>query len=201
MKRLPLLASLAAALLLAGPLSAQTVTAPAVTAPVPTVITAGYAEVWSDAAGLETFALFKDNVVVTGTNLRITCDRIDATLAGKNETPSPAATAGTAQNVERFKTVIATGKVRIIQGDREANCERAEVFPREGKIVLTGQPVVQDHGGGFTWIGEPMTLLKNERRVLGPNTKLVLPVIKDLGFDKNAPLPKPAESGAAPAAK
>jgi lipopolysaccharide export system protein LptA len=195
------LSTLALLLALAGHHSAQPAPSPAAltTTPVPTVITAGYAEVWTGPTDLETFALFKENVVVTGTNLRITCDRIDATLAGKNETPAP--TTGTAQNIERFKTIVATGKVRIIQGGREANCERAEVFPREGKIVLTGQPVVQDHGGGFTWIGEPMTLLKNERRVFGPNTKIILPEIKDLGFDKNTPLPKPAETDAAPAAK
>ena len=29
----------------------------------------------------------------------------------------------------RFKSLIATGRVRIVQGEREASCDRAEVMP------------------------------------------------------------------------
>ena len=196
MKRL--LASLASTLALAlGAFAQNNAPAPAAgpVTPVETVITAAYSEVWTNEAGDETYAIFKGNVVVTGTNLRITCDRIDTTLASQNDRPAPGTSQNTtAEDIERFKTIVATGKVRITQGDREAHCERAEVLPREGKIVLTGGPVVMDHGAGVTWIGEPMTLLKNERRVIGENTKLILPAIKqDLGFDKDAPAPKPAD--------
>jgi lipopolysaccharide export system protein LptA len=164
--------------------------------PVDTVITAEKADIKSNEAETETYAFFEGNVVVTGTNLRITCDRIDATVAGGKDTVSaPSATTdekNTASDVEKFKHVLATGKVRIVQGDREANCERAEVFPREGKIILTGNPVVMDHGAQVTWVGERLILLKNERRVMGDNVKVTFPPIKqDLGFDKNAPVPQP----------
>jgi lipopolysaccharide export system protein LptA len=157
--------------------------------PVETVITSASAEIWSNEAQTETYAIFNGNVVVTGTNLRITCDRIEATAIGGKD---PASKNATAQDVEKFKTILATGKVHIVQGDREANCERAEVLPREGKIVLTGKPVVIDRGAGAVFTGEPMTLLKNERRVQGENVSISFPPIKDLGFDENTPAPKPA---------
>ncbi|MGC4074312.1 MAG: LptA/OstA family protein [Nibricoccus sp.] len=166
-----------------------------VASPVDTVITSTYAEIWSNEAGTETYAIFKGDVVVTGTNLRITCDRIDATAIGRND---PAAKNTTAQNVEKFKTIVATGKVRIVQGDREANCERAEILPRESKIILTGQPVVIDHGTNAVAIGDRLILLKDQRRVQGDNVKITFPPVKDLGFDKNAPAPKP-ETDVAPA--
>jgi lipopolysaccharide export system protein LptA len=167
--------------------------------PTATVITAATAEIWSNEAQTETYAIFKGNVVVTGTNLRITCDRIDATATGKTTTSDSTASVpatgknATAGDVEKFKQIIATGKVRIVQGDREAHCERAEVLPRESKIVLSGQPVVIDRSTNSVATGEPLTLLKDERRVLGENVKITFPPIKDLGFDKNAPAPKPED--------
>ncbi|ATC62759.1 hypothetical protein CMV30_01570 [Nibricoccus aquaticus] len=192
MKLLRLLPLLAFAV---APLGAQT--PPATPVPlVETVITATSAEIWSNETGTETYAIFKGNVVVTGTNLRITCDRIDATAAGSNDTTAKNTTA---QDVEKFKTILATGKVHIVQGDREANCERAEVLPREGKIVLTGKPVVIDRSANIVFTGEPMTLLKNERRVQGENVRIILPSVPDLGFDKNSPAPaKPADAAPKP---
>jgi lipopolysaccharide export system protein LptA len=170
----------------------------ALIAPVETVIEALSAEIWTNEAGTETYAIFKGNVVVTGTNLRMTCDRIEATSVGKND-PASSVKGTTAQDVEKFKTLLATGKVHIVQGDREANCERAELLPREGKIVLTGTPVVIDRGAQVVFTGEPMTLLKNERRVLGENVKFTFPPIPDLGFSKNAPAPtKPADAAPTP---
>jgi lipopolysaccharide export system protein LptA len=198
MKLLRLLPLLALATV---PLSAQTApqasTSPVT--PVETVITASSAEIWSNEAGTETYAIFKGNVVVTGTNLRMTCDRIEATSIGSND---PLAKNTTAQDVEKFKTLLATGKVHIVQGDREANCERAEVLPREGKIVLTGTaghpPIIIDRGSGVTWISEPAILLKNDRRVHGENVKIIFPPVQDLGFDKNAPATTTTPADAAP---
>jgi lipopolysaccharide export system protein LptA len=173
-RSLPFLALLAFASLL----RAQPAPAPALAAPEETVITATKGEIWSNEA--------------TGTNLRITCDRIEATAVGKNE--NSAVKNSTARDVEKFKTIIATGKVRIVQGDREANCERAEVLPRESKIILSGQPVVIDRGTGSVATGEPLVLLKDQRRVQGDNVKITFPPIPDLGFDKNAPAPKPDDA-------
>ena len=43
----------------------------------------------------------------------------------------------------KFKYLLATGHVRIVQGDRVATCGRAEVFPGDDRIVLTENPVVK----------------------------------------------------------
>ena len=194
MKRIPLLPVLLFACC-AALLPAQSSTPSALsTEPVETVITAGYNELWSNDEGTETYLLFKNNVVVTATNLRITCDQIEATLEGENAPARPAGEKGTASDVDRFKSIIATGKVRILQGDREAHCERAEVFPREEKIVLTGiagePPVIIDRKFNVTWIADPAILLKNESRVMGSNVKVIGPALPDIGFDKDAPPPQ-----------
>jgi len=98
------------------------------------------------------------------------------------------ATIGT---IDKFKFLIATGKVNIVQGDREANCGRAEVYPREDKIVLTDKPVVIDHDNGTVATGDVIEMLRGQRRVTSSNVHVTFPAIKNLGYDKNAPAPKP----------
>src|SRR5689334_22257294 len=87
----------------------------------------------------ETTSVFTGKVVATGTNLRLTCDRLEIVAIRKGD---PSATIG---KIDSFKSFIATGNVRIIQGDREAACGKAEILPDDDKIILTGQPVVDDH--------------------------------------------------------
>src|SRR4051812_14952316 len=152
-------------------------------APLPTDITSTSLEMWS--TDTETFAHFTGNVVATGTNIRITCDKLEITAAGQNE---KSATVG---KLDKFKYLLATGRVRIIQGDREANCGRAEVFPREERVVLTEKPVVIDHGNSSVAMGDKLTLLRGQRRVMGDNVKITFPPMKDMGFDKNTPAPRP----------
>ncbi len=132
----------------------------------------------------ETRGLFRGNVVVTGNNIRVTCDRLEVIAAGvgkKDEITNKA---------DQFKYLLATGQVRIIQGDREANCGRAEIFPKEDRILLTEKPVVIDHGSDAVFTGEPLELFRGERQVKGTNVKVSFPQLKDLGFDKKAPPPK-----------
>ncbi|MDX2187552.1 MAG: LptA/OstA family protein [Opitutaceae bacterium] len=131
----------------------------------------------------ESRAVFTGDVQVTGTNLSLTCDRLEvvATRIGDKS-----ATLG---KLERFKSLVATGRVRIVQADREATCGRAEVYPREDKIILTQNPTVIDHGSGSVAVGEPLILFRGERRVQGENIRITFPPIRDLGFeaDKKAP--------------
>ncbi len=123
----------------------------------------------------ETRAVATGSVVLTGTNLRITCDRLEivATRIGEKD-----ATVGT---LEKFKYLLATGRVKIIQDDREATCGRAEVFPREEKVVLTEDPVIVDKSSDFVAAGERITLLRGKREVLVDLPKFTGPPIKDLG--------------------
>ncbi|MDP1580310.1 MAG: LptA/OstA family protein [Candidatus Didemnitutus sp.] len=127
----------------------------------------------------ETTSLFTGNVVVTGTNMRLSCDRLEVIAV---RTPDAHAAIG---NVEKFKSLIATGNVLITQGDREAACGRAVVLPGDDKIILTERPVVTDRGVGWTWTGDELLLLRGERQVRGTNVRIVGPPVKDLGFDKD----------------
>lgn len=140
--------------------------------------------------GTETHALVTGAVTLTGTNLRILCDRLEIIAEGVTDKNN------TLPDVDRFKYLLATGHVRIVQGEREATCGRAEVLPREDKVVLTEKPVVIDHGTDWSQAGEKITLFRGERRVVVDKPLVAGPSLKDLGFDKNQPPEAPA-----PAAK
>jgi lipopolysaccharide export system protein LptA len=132
----------------------------------------------------ETTSVLTGKVVVTGTNLRLTCDRLEIVAARKRD---PSATIG---KLEGFKSLVATGNVRIIQGDREAACGRAEVLPGDNKIILTGQPVVVDHAVNWTWTGDELEMLRGQRQIRGTNVRFTGPPMKDLGIDKPKPAPE-----------
>lgn len=171
---------------------------PAVPAAVPlapTVITSERFEMWS--TDTETRSVFQTNVVVTGTNLRITCDKLDVTAVRLDDEKSRESTLPT---VEKFKTLVATGNVRIVQGDREATSDRADVFPGEDRVVLTKNVVITDHSGPYVATGDRVVLLRGERRIFGDNIRGTFPPIKDLGAEAGKPatpsLPLPAPRSA-----
>lgn len=128
----------------------------------------------------KTTSIFEGKVVVTGTNLKLTCDRLEVVALR-----SKADAAATIGKVERFESLVAEGNVHIVQGDREAACGKAVVLPGDDKITLTDRPVVSDRGVGWTWTGDELLLLRGERQVRGTNVKIVGPPVKDLGFDKD----------------
>jgi lipopolysaccharide export system protein LptA len=137
----------------------------------------------------ETTITFHDQVVVTGTNLKLTCDYLEVVVL---RTGDQSATLG---KVEKFRSMLATGSVHIIQGDREAACGRAEVLPEDDKIVLSDQPVIVFHDEGARQSGSKITMYKGKRRVEVENPITTLPPVKDLGFDKEPkPAPPPAET-------
>jgi lipopolysaccharide export system protein LptA len=136
--------------------------------------------------------VFSKRVVVTGTNLKLTCDRLEVITTRKGD---PSATIG---KLGRFKSLVAEGNVHILQSDREAACGRAEVLPDDNKIILTDRPVVKDLANGAVASGPRMVLYRGERRAVIEGTdnapsRIILPAIKDLGFDKE---PKPAQPAA-----
>ena len=167
---------------------------------VPTVIESGSAEMVSSAK--ETTFTFRQGVTVTGTNMKITCDDLVVVALRSGD---PSATIG---KQEQFKSLVATGHVRIVQNDREATCERAEVFPGDDKVVLTGNPRVRSLDGQYQASGPAMELLRGERRarIVGSETerpRITLPPLKDLGYEKEkpktAPKATPADAKAEPA--
>ena len=178
----------------AGPKPAAPAAAPA-TPPVPTVIESGSAEMVSTEK--ETTFLFRNGVTVTGTNLKMTCDHLEVVARRSGD---PAATFGKQEN---FKSLVATGNVHIVQNDREASCDRAEVFPGDDKVVLTGNPKVRSVDGQYQATGPKMVLHRGERRAqiigeAGERPRISLPPLKDLGYEKEKE--KKKDAGKAPAA-
>lgn len=147
--------------------------------PQPTTLSCDHMDMWSE--GEETKAICTGNVTVTGTNLRIVCDRLEliATRIGDEKTAA-------VPTLEKFRYLLATGNVSITQGTRTATCGRAEVLPREEKVVLTENPVVIDRATDFVSAGEKITMLRGQERVEVEKPRLTGPPIKDLGFDRNA---------------
>jgi lipopolysaccharide export system protein LptA len=131
--------------------------------------------------------VFTGDVVVTGNNIHVTCDRLEAVSVRIGDQDQVVAK----QN--RFKSLVATGHVKIVQGDREATCGRAVVLPDDNKITLTEDPVVVDHGAGWTDAGEKITMWRGERRVEVEKPHLTGPALKDLGFDKDQK-PEPTDA-------
>ncbi len=176
-----------------GAASAASPAAPAVPL-VPTVIESGTAEMVS--TDKETTFTFRNGVIVTGTNLKMTCDNLEVIALRSGDA---SATLGKPEN---FKSLIATGNVRIVQSDREATCQRAEVLPGDNKVILTGNPKVRSVDGQYQATGEKMILHRGERRAEivgeGPDRpRFVLPEIKDLGYEKEREKKKSPEPGPA----
>ena len=144
-----------------------------------TVITSdGPGEMVSNEKQTETTITFKDNVVVTGTNMKLNCDYLEVVvLRGGDPT-------ATIAKLEKFRSMLATGNVRLVQGDREAACGRAQILPGEEKVVLSENPVVVDHEQNTRFAGETITLLKGQHRVKIDKPILTAPPLKDLGVDK-----------------
>lgn len=159
--------------------------------PPPTVIESQSLDMHSTAD--ETLSVFTGNVVVTGNDIRLTCDRLEVVSTRNGDKTD------TIGKQDRFKSLLATGHVHIVQGDREASCGRARVLPRDDEVILTDNPVVIDHGNNTVATGDPIELLRGERRVKGTNVHITMPNIKDLGFGPNAPLPEPDKPPIAPA--
>ena len=158
--------------------------------PPPTEITSTKLEMWTNPDSTETHAIFTGNVTVTGNEIKLTCDRLEIRAERIGD---KTATIGT---IDKFKFLIATGKVNIVQADREANCGRAEIYPREDKIILMESPVVLDHSNGTIATGDIIEMFRGEKKVRSSNVHVTFPAIKSLSYDKNAPAPK-AETPAA----
>jgi lipopolysaccharide export system protein LptA len=170
MRPLPLLVTAMALAVSAGARAAD---------PQTTTISSDSAE--SISTDTETTTTFHDDVVATGNDITLNCDylKVIATRVGEKT-----ATLG---KYGKFRYLLATGTVRIVQGDRVATCGRAEVFPGEDRIVLTENPVVRIESEHYEASGPRMVLYRGQRRAViegTPNqrTHISLPAIKDLGF-------------------
>jgi hypothetical protein len=147
--------------------------------PQPTVLDCDNADMWS--VGNETQGVCTGSVKLTGTDLRIVCDKLEFAALGVGDKTS------TVPTLDKFKYMIATGHVIIVQGDREAICGRAELLPQDDKIILTIKPQLIDHGTGWNTQGEKITITRGDRRVIVEKPTITGPAIRDLGFDPSKP--------------
>jgi lipopolysaccharide export system protein LptA len=150
----------------------------------------------SSSTDTETTTTFRDNVVAVGNGITLECDflKVVATRVGDKT-----ATLG---KYGKFRYLLATGHVKITQGDRVATSGRAEVFPDEDRIVLTEQPVVRIESEHYQASGPRMILYRGQRRAViegtpGNRTHITLPPMKDLSFPES----KPADGSAQPPQK
>ena len=163
---------------------------PPAASPTETVITSQKVEMTSTKT--ETNAVFDGSVKLVGNNITVTCDHLNVVATGLGDKTA------ILTKLDSFNSLLATGHVRIVQGDREVTCGRAEIFPHEDKLVLTEEPVVFDHSGPYIITGDRLILLRGQRQIFGDNVKFSGPALKDLGFDKNQPMKAPAPVPATP---
>lgn len=162
--------------------------APTTTPIEPTVITSQRSELTS--TDTETTVVCDGAVTVTGTNLRITCDHLVVVTTRLGDK------AAVLDKLDQLKSLVATGHVRIVQGDREATAGRAEISPGADRLVLSESPVVFDHSANATQSGDRITMFRGERRVIIENSRTTLPGVKDLGPGKDKLLPAPSATPA-----
>ncbi len=164
---------------------AASASAAASVTPIPTEITSvGPAEMVSTAT--ETIFTFRDQVVVVGTNLSLKCDQL---VVIAKRTGDPKATLGKQEN---FKSLVATGHVGLVQGEREAACDRAEVLPGEDRVILTGNPAtVRSKDGRYAGSGPEMILERGQLKAIIKSPRFVLPALKALGPNDGPKSPTP----------
>ncbi len=170
-------------------------------APAPVALDAQNTIVTSDRlemknTGVESHLIFIGNVHLSGTNLSVTCDRVEiyAEQIPDVRDPQKKATIGKIGSITK---ILALGHVVISQEGRKATAGRAEVMPIEDQIILTESPVVTDTETQITVSGERMTFFRGERAAQIEKPQVVGPALPNLGFPREE---KPAADAATPPA-
>lgn len=181
--------------LMLGPVAFAEVTT-TVTADAPqeeTVITSDQFEM--KGGETENYFYFYGNVKVTGTNLDATCEEME--VVANRQAKSDAAVG----DVGGIKSIVMKRNVVLKQSGRVAEAGRADIFPREGKVVLSENPKVTDSEGTVT--GFRMTLSKGEKKVTvegdpsgasGGRPTIRLPGFQDLGYEDSGPTTTPIDT-------
>ena len=102
-------------------------------------------------------AVFEENVVVTDREIQILADCLKVFFTEDNK-------------VDRIE---AEGRVTIIRKDLKATGEKATYDIKEGKLQLTGNPLIQRDQDMLA--GKTITMWRNSKRILcEPNARLVI---------------------------
>lgn len=135
--------------------------------------------------------LFHKNVEIKSDDMQANCDRLE--IFSNRESSSANKEMASMGSVE---LITADGQVIIRQNDRLAEAGHAEIFPKEGKIILTKSPSVTDPDG--TVRGERMVLYKNQKKAIvegepGKRPTVLLTKMTDLSFDHSKKLTEEAK--------
>ena len=138
--------------------------------------------------GEKAYLLFEDNVVLTATNMELKCNRLEVFTLLKNDEsdqPQGKVAIGVFSSIEK---IIASGGVEIIQAERYATSEVAEVEPNEERVVLSGSPIVEQAGWRFSNPKGQLILDRGNGRISAPGEEnvqiqIIGPPIGDLGFE------------------
>jgi lipopolysaccharide export system protein LptA len=93
-------------------------------------------------------SIFSGNVVVEGTNFKMTCQEMTVYFTPQN----------------KVDHMVATGDVIITQPDRITHCGHAEYFHDDDKFILTDQPVILDHQNKIT--GTRITIFRTTQKMI-----------------------------------
>lgn len=103
-------------------------------------------------------AEFYDDVVVNDPQMKMTADKMTVYFASKTKA---------------IHKIIATGNVKFKKDDRSAKSGKAVYTAEDGKVVLTGDPMVKK--GMDIVQGEVITFYRDDSRMLvEPTAKLIL---------------------------
>jgi len=106
---------------------------------------------------------FEGNVLVVDPRISLRADKMVVTFAGTG-------TNDTQRSVQRIEAI---GAVVITQADRKAESEQAVYTDADGRVVLTGNPRVQNEDGTVT--GDRITFWRDEKRMdVESGTRLIL---------------------------
>lgn len=151
--------------------------------PAATVITSDRLEMISGKN--ENSFFFYGNVAVKGNNLDASCDEMEVISARAGTD-----TEGTIGEIGAISMIILKKNVVIEQAGRVARAGHAEIYPDQGKVILTDNPVVTDSEGVVS--GFRMELVQGERvaRVYGKpdgseRARVTLPTMPDLGYEQD----------------
>jgi len=102
-------------------------------------------------------AIFNDDVVVNDPRMKMKADKMKVFFESESRA---------------IQKVIATGHVRFKKEDKSAKSRKAVYTAKDGKVVLTGKPMVKK--GDSIMTGEMITFFRDDSRMLiEPTAKLI----------------------------
>jgi lipopolysaccharide transport protein LptA len=118
-------------------------------------------------------SIFTGNVVVLGTNFKMTCQEMTVYFTTDN----------------KVDHIVATGDVVITQPDRITHCGHAEYFRDTDMFVLTDQPVIVDHKN--TVSGPEIDIYRTTQKMVVKGRSNVILSNESMGSPQPPPPPPP----------